>query len=269
MKSKPQSTKATGTSLVKWQEKFAGLAKKAVDKVKNVGGGVSIRWKHGGIEVGGLPVKDGKLACVIMGACAFNAWNRNKYDPDNTQPPDCYAFADAFGDPDMVPHEEASDKQCATCAECPHNEWGTAEVGRGKACGNNMRIALLTAADLEDAKSVASAEMATAKVSVTNVKHYAAYAKMLNDEYGRPPWAVVTEVQSHADPKTQIRLEFRFVELIDDPAILAALEARIGEDDEKVKAVLMKPFPPPTEKPAARPRAGASKKFAAAKAGRR
>jgi len=259
--------KEAGTSLVRWQEKFAGMAKAAVEQVKNVGGGVSIRWKHNGIEVGGLPVKDGKLSCVIMGACAFNAWNQNKYDPDNTQPPDCYAFGDNFGDEDMAPHSDSANKQCGTCAECPHNEWGTAEVGRGKACGNNMRIALLVSNDLDDAKSVTGAEIATAKVSVTNVKHYAAYVKFVQEEHGRPPWAVVTEIQSLDDAKTQIRLEFKMVDLIEDNAILTALEAKIGEDGAKIQETLRKPFPPPTDK-APKAKAGGSKKFAG-KAGRR
>ena len=57
------------------------------------------------------------------------------------------------------------------------------------------------------------------------------------------------------------------IELIEDKAILTALEARIGEDGVKIQETLRKPFPPPTDK-APKSRAGSSKKFAG-KGGRR
>jgi hypothetical protein len=31
------------------------------------------------------------------------------------------------------------------CSDCPRNEWGSADVGRGKACKNVMRLALIPA----------------------------------------------------------------------------------------------------------------------------
>jgi hypothetical protein len=238
---------AKNTAIVRWDEKFAQYAKQSTDQVANVGGGgTSIKFGRGKIEVGGVPVPNGRLECVVLGSCALNAWYGAKYDPSDVQPPDCYAFADEYGDKDMKPHEAVTDPQADTCAECEKNEFGTADNGKGKACGNNIRLGLLTAKDVEDADDAGSAELASAKVSPTNAKHYAAYVKLVAEDYGRPPWAVVTEISSHDDPKTQIRLEFKFVSLIEDDDILSKLETRFL----KIQNLLQVPFAPKTERPA-------------------
>lgn len=249
------------TAIVKWDEKFSKYAKETKDQVKNIGtGGIGIRFGRGSISIGETPVKGGKLECVILGSCALNAWYKNDYDPNEKTPPDCYAFSVISDDPEMVPHQAVTDKQSDLCKDCEKNQFGTAKVGRGKACGNTIRLGILTARDAEDAAGIGNAELATGKVSPTNLSHYKKYTDLLEEEHGRPPWAVVTEISSHDDPKTQIRLEFRMVELIDDDEILAALEKRFL----KIQEVLQKPFPAPGErKPAVK--AGGNKKFAAKK----
>ena len=232
------------TSMTVWEQKFSGYAKESAEQVKNVGGGVGVKFGRGEILVGGLPVKDGALECIVIGSCALNTWYAEAYDPDNAQPPDCYAFALVQGDAEMAPHEDAADKQSEQCADCPQNQFGTANIGRGKACGNNVRLGLILSSDVESGNDAKSAEMATARVSPTNVKHWASYVKMLKEEHGRPPWAVVTEITSVNDPKTQIKLGFKLVETIDDPDVLEVLEARY----QKVQDVLQQPFGPPVER---------------------
>jgi hypothetical protein len=254
--------KSPGKAIVKWEERFAAAAKVARAQVKNIGSGVGVKFGRGSISVGGSTVPGGKLNCVVIGSCALNSWYEADYDPNDAQPPDCYAFSTIVGDPEMAPHEEALNKQADQCAGCPKNEFGTAKVGRGKACGNNVRLALITEKDAEDADNIASAELATAKISPTNVKHWAGYVKMLDDEHGRPPWSVVTEIASFDDPQTQIRLEFRLVDLITDNATLEALEARGG----KVNDELMRPFPPPVERAKKPVPSGRAAKFAGGKA---
>lgn len=262
-----KSGKANSRALVPWVERFAPYAKKSQEQVAKVGGGVAVRFGHGKITAGGVDVPGGKLQCIILDSCAFNGWYGKKYDKDDVQPPDCYAFAIVVGDPEMAPHAEAPDKQCEFCADCEKNQFGTADTGRGKACGNNVRLGLLLAKDIEDGASVAAAEMATAKVSPTNLKRWAGYVKSLDELDGgaRPPWGVVTEISCYDDSETQIRVEFKLVETIDDPDILDALEARLP----KVQDELQRPFAPPTEKPArgkkpaGKPAAGAGRKFAA------
>ena len=264
--------KSKTTSMTVWEQKFSGYAKESAEQVKNVGGGVGVKFGRGEILVGGLPVKDGALECIVLGSCALNTWYAEAYDPDNAQPPDCYAFALVQGDPEMAPHADSADKQSDQCADCAQNQFGTADIGRGKACGNNVRLGLILSSDVESGDDAKSAEMATAKVSPTNVKHWASYVKMLKAEHGRPPWAVVTEITSVNDAKTQIKLGFRLVETIDDPDVLEVLEARY----QKVQDQLQQPFGPPVERSAA-PKGrgrqaattGKSSKFAAKPGARR
>lgn len=255
--------KATATdkpkSIVKWSEKFASYAKDAVDQVKSIGSaGRSVAFGRGSIEVGGLPVSGGKLRSIVIGYCALNAWYKAKYDKDDKQPPDCYAFGDKADDPSMAPHEKAPDPQAELCADCEHNKYGTAETGRGKACGNRIRLGLITESDAETVEGASAAELATASVSPTNLKRWAGYVKSLEEEHQRPPWSVVTEITTYDDKETQIRVEFRMVATIDDDALLTVLEKRFG----KIQDLLQVPFNAPVERVAPKSGAGKSRKFA-------
>ena len=259
------------TAIVPWDKKFAQYATAAQEQVKSVGAdGVGVKFGRGSIEVGGLAVPEGRLECVVIGSCALNAWYEADYDPNDAQPPDCYAFAVLTDDETMAPHEACTNKQAELCSECDKNQFGTAKTGRGKACGNNIRLGLITAKDAEDADSAKIAELAIAKISPTNRKNWAGYVKALKEEYNRPPWGVVTEISSHDDKKNQIRVEFKFVDLISDEDVIDVLEKRYLKIQDK----LQQPYGPKIDRPKPAPRG--SQKFAAkpkpaptAKAGRR
>jgi hypothetical protein len=257
--------KTKPTSLVRWDEKFAKYATEAKKQVANVGtgSGVSVSFGHGTIGIGGVVDKSGKLECIIVGSCALNRFYKKKYSADDKQPPDCYALAVISDDPDMAPHAQATDKQSEKCADCEKNEFGSADTGRGKACNNTIRLGLILAKDATDAESATAAELATASVSPTNRKYFSEYVDALETDEGRPPWAVVTEIQSHHDDKTQIRLEFRMVSLIDEDDVLNALEKRFL----KIQDVLQKPFSAPIDRgtKSGAKKAGGSKRFAAKK----
>ena len=262
-----KAVKKPGTALARWDEKFAKYAKQAKEQVASVGSGagVSVSFGHGTMTVGGAPIK-GPFECIILGSCALNKYYKTQYNPDDKQPPDCYALAVISDDPEMAPHQQATSKQSEKCQGCDKNEFGSANTGRGKACANTIRLALLTAADASDAEGAAAAELATAGVSPTNRRYYAEYVDGLLEEHGLPPWAVVTEIRSIHDDKTQIKLEFRMVDKIEDDDVLQALEKRFL----KVQDFLQRPFSAPIDRKAQKPAAGKSKKFAAkSKAGKR
>ncbi len=262
-KTAPAKAGKKSTAIVPWSEKFAGYAKQAKEQVKKAGGGgASIKFGRGSIQVSGSVVPGGKLKCVILGYCAHNRWWEADYDKDDVQPPDCYAFSAEYGDEEMAPHPDAAEKQADTCTECEKNQFGSAKTGRGKACANGVKIGALVAKDCEDAADVSRAEMATGFLSPTNVKHWKGYVDMLADEEGVPPWAVVTEITTHDDPDTQIRIEFALVERIEDDDVLTALERRA--DVEKVQSGLQVPYGPKVERPApaSKKPAGKGQKFA-------
>jgi hypothetical protein len=245
------ASKAKTTAIVPWTEKFAKYAKQSTEQLKGIGaGGVGVKFGRGSISVGGLPIPSGRLECIVLGSCALNKWYDGDYDPNDAQPPDCYAFAIVTDDEDMAPHADATSPQSEKCADCDKNVYGSARTGRGKACANTLRLGLIVAKDADDAAGISTAEMATAGVSPTNLKNYAGYVKALEEEHGRPPWAVVTEISSHDDPKTQIRVEFKMVSLIQDDEVLEALEKRFL----KIQDALQQPYGPKIDRPKPAPR---------------
>lgn len=233
-----------GAAIIKWDEKFAAAAKKTKEQTADIGaGGEGIKWGHGTITVGkDKEIKSGKIEVIIAGFIFHKKYFENSYDADNPEPPDCYAFSILSNpkSPDLHPHPNAPSKQDdgRGCAECDKNVFGTARQGNGKACADTERLGLILADDCDDAESTKLAEIRTAGVSPTNLRHYKKYVDDVADEHGRPPWAVVTEITSLHDDKTQIRLEFRMVSLIDDDDVLTVLEAR----SEKAQETLSAPY---------------------------
>ena len=268
MATKKTAAKKT-TSLVKWDEKFVQYAKAGKEQVQSLGGtGLSVSFGRGVIKVGDKEVKTGKINVVVLGYCALNAFYKKVWDPNDKTPPDCYAFALAANDPDMAPHASVVHKESVKCADCPQNVFGTATVGAGKACGNKIRLGMLTEDSLEDAEAIQTAELGVGHVSPTNLKRWKKYVDDVEADYGRPVWAVVTEITSENDPKTQIKVSFKVVDKIEDDDILSALEKRVL----KVQDTLQVPYAAMSEKKApvnAASGVGKGGKFAAKKAVKR
>lgn len=75
---------------------------------------------------------------------------KKKYEEGDNQPPACWS-ADG-----VRPDQGVQDKQCATCAACPHNVWGSRITDNGKktkACQDHRRMAVVFKHDVEEAAS--------------------------------------------------------------------------------------------------------------------
>ena len=69
------------------------------------------------------------------------------YEQGSTAKPTCYSN-DGVG-----PAADAEEPQAKKCATCPHNQWGsriTDNGGKGKACGDSMRLAIAPAGQIND-----------------------------------------------------------------------------------------------------------------------
>jgi hypothetical protein len=89
----------------------------------------------------------GSIDVVIVKANPHlsKTWYENGYTEGNDNPPDC---ASANG---VTPDAGVPKKQSNICAQCPRNAWGTApNGGRGKACGDHRRMAVLPLTDLKN-----------------------------------------------------------------------------------------------------------------------
>jgi len=209
----------TGTAVTKWDEELANIAKKNAAGTK-VSHGEFVSFGGGKMSYGGVQIPGDELRCIIIGHVNHNAFYSTSYDPDNPQPPDCYAFGQE--PEDMAPHDAATDKQNDSCAECPMNQWGS--DGKGKACKNTVRLAVIPEDAIENIGDISKAEVVYVPISVTSVKNFNAYLvnTLLND-LGRPAWAVVTKIKRVPDNKTQFQVQFSMEGLIEDSAFFQPL----------------------------------------------
>jgi hypothetical protein len=245
---KPAAKASKSTSVTVWEQKMAAAAQKQATAAKPTGLFKMISTRGGILSVDDTPIKGNELRVVILAGCHENQYYDGPFRPDTPQSPVCYAFSgvDEPGD-GMVPHEQAKEKQCGSCDECELNVMGSAEQGKGKACKNVYRLALVTEDAVESEDAMAEAEIRMMKVPVTSVKNWAKYSNMLNDDMTRPSWGVVTKISLVQDAKTQFKVLFEFEELINfDSGLYEALEKRVSE----VSKDLVAPYPDIDDEPA-------------------
>lgn len=252
---------STSTALTLWEEEMASaaVAQAAVEKPSGFTSSISIRG--GVMMIDKNKVKDNNVDVVILASVHENQWYTGPFDPDTIQTPDCYAIGKE--EEGMAPHADSADVQGDEnhqCANCEHNKMGSADTGRGKACKNVRRIAVVSADALESVEKFEQAEIRTFKVSVTSVRNYAKYVRgKLADEIKRPTYGVVTNIAVEPHQKYQFETLFSFVELVDfTQELYAAVKKRAAEAE---KTLLESSYPKMTEQPVAMPTNGRAAKY--------
>lgn len=206
-----------------WQDRLAKFAVAAV-AAEAAPSGSFITAKSGVLQFAGNAVAGNKLDVIVVDSIYENTYYTGKYDPDNPLSPVCFAFA--HDDAELAPHEDSIEPQHATCKGCPQNEFGTADLGKGKACKNSRRIAVLPGSDLA-LDTLETAEVAFMKLPVTSVKNWGNYVNTLATIDHRPPFAVVTTIAPVPDLKTQFKITFTKKALINDEGALDTLIKRM------------------------------------------
>lgn len=177
------------------------------------------------------------LKVVILDYSFENAYYTEKFDQDNPTPPACFAVHSI--DPEknnLGPHNTSPEPQHETCKGCEQNEWGTADVGGGKACKNNRRLLVISADDLT-VKGVDNAGAALIRLPPTSLKNWRGYVKKINDGLKVPLAAVVTSLDFDEDEDYPVVVP-QFVEEIDDQKVFQALLKKREENYGK----LLEPF---------------------------
>lgn len=238
------------TAIAKWDEALAARAKIAAKTAESAtGGGNFLSFKGGTLSFKGAPVPDDVLDVVVVSAVMENQLYDGDYDDSAPQSPLCYAFGTS--EDDIAPHPavvKAGNAQHEQCKGCPHNEWGSAAKGRGKACKNVFRLGMMTAEDAETAKSVEAASIFFAKMPVTSGKNWGGYVRSLESQ-NLPPLAFVTEL-AVVPAEKQFSVTFKAKEKLTDGAVLGALLAKAEELDKTIDF----PYPDFSDTPApARP----------------
>lgn len=251
----------TGTEVVDWEAQMRAQAEIAAGAQRSAGGGGRFfSVKAGQLAFDGNTLPGNQMAVVILADVMENSWYEGAYNPDVAASPKCFAFG--HEEADMEPHEAVDndpyfDRQHPQCSGCPHAEWGSAPVGKGKACKNVMRLALIPAGQYTQGKGrnaaidytqydepehFRKADVAFLKVPVTSVALYAKYVKQLAADLGRPPHGVITNIYVEPHPKFQFQVKFELIDKLDTellPVVMPRHSAELASIDF--------PYQPPAE----------------------
>jgi len=219
-----------GTKVIPWKEKLGEKIKQQQEAEKGTGGQF-ISLKSGVMSYGGMPVQGNKCDVVVLESIHENAFYPDKYGTTDNTSPACFAFSVDGGDA-MAPHPDAEHKQAKTCKECPNNKWGSADGGRGKgkACGNRRRLAVIPAGECNTAEAISNAPVAYLRVPPTSTRFWGAYVQNVIAKTDLPFFASITNVALLPDPKTQMKLNFTHTATITDDELLEALYRRAAAE---------------------------------------
>jgi hypothetical protein len=211
-----------------WEKEMAAHAQQYAEAEAATGGGAWLSIRAGQLSFQGTPLPDSQLECVVLDYRFENTWYGGvPFDADNPRPPHCFAIAKVEGD--LAPHQDSHDPQHQQCKGCVQNEFGTSDRGKGKACKNIRRLALLHSDYLKSPQTIADAPVVFLKVPPTSLTGWANYVKKISNVLGKPPYAVVTRVTVSPDQKVQVRVDFDVASEIRDKKLLGAIFAKRGD----------------------------------------
>lgn len=255
--------KAKGTAVANWDEELAKLAQDSAKMEENVAGGAFFSIKSGQLSWQDNKLPGNEMAVIIVDSIIENVFYPGEYDTDNPQPPSCFAFG--RDEKTMAPHPvvlEAGHEENSTCIGCPNNEFGSADKGRGKACKNTRRLALLPAGKFlkdgsfefnDDVDHYVNAEVGYMKLPVTSIKGYASFVKQTANTLNRPPFGIVTRISVVPDDKSQFKVLFEPLMNVPDELIKVIIDRhketaavidfpyQVSEEEEKPKKGVKKP----------------------------
>lgn len=209
------------TALAVYDEELAALAEQAAGQEANTGGGQTFSFKNGKLTLGDMHFENDEVPLIILDSVLENVYYTKGFDPDNLSSPDCYAFG--RDEKTMAPHEEAEDPQSDACASCDWNKFGSAAVGRGKACRNRRRLACLIAGTFDaqgnfeafGADELQRQPIVFANIPPTAITGFGTYVKSIAATHKLPPLGVVTHLKVEPDDKTMIAVSFSLVQPAD------------------------------------------------------
>ena len=271
-----------GTALEKYRARLAEKADTYAEEEKV--GGSFISTRGGILKYGEEELPGAEMLVVVLDAVHENTYYPDRFDPDAVLPPKCFAFG--RNEKDMEAHVNVPDpddpdaedsyfelqSDTGMCIDCPHSQWGSADTGRGKACTNRRRLAVIPAGrfvttgkgrkattDLEvfeDPEHFRQADIAFLKLPVTSVRNWSKYVHSLRKEYAAPPFAVLTHIYVERDEKTQFKILFDCVEPVEDEDLLDILLARNEEAMEAIEQPYEEPTAEELEQPKNKARTG-------------
>lgn len=243
-----------GKQIVSYEDKLREFADEYADLEKSMSQFITTRG--GVLAFGEDELPGNQLVCVVLDFVRENAYYIDEFDPEVMVPPTCFAFGRSKEDmaPDEMSDHPWFEPQNEQCLGCEYAEFGSAPRGRGKACGERRRLALIPAGYVEkegrgwgyslfDKKEdFQKSEIAFLKLPPTSVKNWQNFVRHVAKQHSMPPFGVITHISIEADPKTQYKICFDMLELLDRD-LYETILARHEEAEE----VIAMPYPPPDE----------------------
>jgi hypothetical protein len=241
------ATKKPSTAIVPWDEKLSKYAKQA-RAATGAPSGNFIGTAGGILKVDKVPVPGNQMEVIVLAHIFENALYDSDFDPDNPQPPVCFAFGQVTDDmtdeeaaeveAGMVPHKASEKPQvgvgspnpdCVGCADCPNNAWASSDRGRGKACKNGRRLGIIAGDAVET--GVLAAKVRYLKIPPTSLGGWDGYVSQCADTLNRPPFALVTAFRGIPSPegrgfKIGVDLKAKIEDMVDDPKVFDELEQK-------------------------------------------
>lgn len=131
----------------------------------------------------------GSIEVVILKASTHisKIWYEQGYVEGSNAAPDC------FSNNGIAPEATSAKPQCASCAICPHNQWGSrvTPAGKsGKACADSKRLAVVPLADLNN--EVFGGPMLL-RVPAASLQDLAGYGQKMQ-QMGYPYFSIGTKI---------------------------------------------------------------------------
>jgi hypothetical protein len=255
MATKPKA-QATGTQVANYDEELARLAQQYASAEASAGG---LQWftvKGGVLTFAGSPIPGNAVAVIIADMVMENSFYEGIYDADNPQPPTCFSFSRE--EKTMEPHPqvvEAGNAQHGSCRGCEFNEFGSADTGKGKACKNTRRLALLPCGTLDDRgklilpddprEYLERADFGFYRPPVTSVRGLSNYVTKINNVFHLPPFGVYTKMSVLPDAHNQFSVVFEPLDKVPRDLLPVVMARNV----EAAKVIEL-PYPlPSTEEP--------------------
>lgn len=217
-------------SMADWEKRLEDAAVEESARVKAGSGNyIGIRGKEFAYQGADLGEE---LDVVILDFVYTNEYYDVPFDQENPSPPACFAINK--GEDELVPDEACPDKQAEDCASCDLNQWGSAERGKGKACGNRRRIAVVSVADLD--KDIKDIEVAFIRVPPTSGKNFDKYYKGVTKIHRRPAYGVITRLAFDQESDSEV-LTFEALGKIDNAAHMAVVSQKREECQDALMQV--------------------------------
>lgn len=183
----PSTAVATKKSanIVSIKEALKAQAEAMTDRTAPPSGN-NIRLSPGQFDLPDGTKSPGPLELVIVDFVATNSFYDGPFDRNNPAPPVCFAVG---ANPlKLAPSPNSPQPQAKDCASCPMNQWNSGANGKGKACKNERKMAVLPPDGDE------STPMWVLKASPTAIKSFDAHVLSVSRTFQAPPVAVVTKV---------------------------------------------------------------------------